>query len=183
MQQFAGSCDDYQWQQFNRCWCTVQAVNVAVFPELCQSWQYWQISEIWSSPMRRGATFKSQGTKYNSPKDSCTHTHTRTYALHHFWVLFLLMGRRRTWVSWCGVIEAAVLKGCVPLLLLRHKVTRTPSQLLTQEVPTALHSNERGQWIFYFVVFCLDVALLTPMKLKQCSDVPVGSLIRPNTPK
>lgn len=59
---------------------------------------------------------------------------TRAHTHYIFWVLFLLMGSKGTSFSWCGVIEAAVLKGCVPLLLLRHKVMQTPSQLLTQEV-------------------------------------------------
>lgn len=63
------------------------------------------------------------------------------------------MGSKGTSFSWCGVIEAAVLKGCVPLLLLRHKVMH-PIPVINPGSPHgALHSNERGQCVFYFFSF------------------------------
>lgn len=94
-----------------------------------------------------------------------THTH------YSFWVLFLLMGSKGTSFSWCGVIEAAVLKGCVPLLLLRHKVMQTPSQLLTQEVsmvhcPLMREANSYLIFVFWFRCCPFD-----PCGAIQCSVV------------
>lgn len=109
----------------------------------------------------------SGGAKFNSAKFLLhTQTHTRTH-----WVLFLLMGSKGTSFSWCGVIEAAVLKGCVPLLLWRHKVMQTPSQLLTQEVSMVRCPLMREADSYLIFVFSLDVALLTPCRAKQCSVV------------
>lgn len=124
MQQFAGSCDGYRQQQFSRC-----------RPKCLSSWAF------------RPSVFKVKIVSYlwiqerfwKGKLPPCSRTHTHTHVQHTrahvaFWVLLLLMGSKGTSFSWCGVIEAAVLKGCAPLLLLRHKVMQTPSQLLTQEV-------------------------------------------------
>lgn len=53
---------------------------------------------------------------------------------------------------WCGAIYAAVLKGCIPLLLLRHEVMQTSSQLLTQEAPME-HHNLMTQTETHFIHF------------------------------
>lgn len=96
------------------------------------------------------------------------------------WILFLLMGSKGTSFSWCGVIEAAILKGCVPLLLLRHKVLQTSSQLLTQEVRTVHCTLMKEVRTHFIYLFHLDVALLTEVKLSSLLVSPCKNLLRSN---